>query len=149
MRMLTFALDYHCSRGKKATKFTFHQLMHSTRINWKHYQSRQTVRRHTRTDTELSQVYEYVQTGWPTKAPPHLQAYYNRRNELSTSHGCIIWGTRVVIPKSSRSQLLQELHVGHLGMVRMKNVARSFIWWPWIDTEIETTAKQCIDCKLY
>jgi len=28
----------------------------------------------------------------------------------------------------------------------MKNIARSFIWWPGLDAEIESTAKQCSDC---
>ena len=37
--------------------------------------------------------------------------------------------------------------MGHLGIVRMKNVARSFVWWPGIDSEIETTAKNCRDCR--
>jgi len=47
---------------------------------------------------------------------------------------------------SLRQQLLDELHDGHLGIVRMKHVARSFIWWPGIDGDIENTAKQCTPC---
>jgi Integrase core domain/Integrase zinc binding domain len=42
---------------------------------------------------------------------------------------------------------MKEVHDGHLGMVRMKNVARSFIWWLGIDAEIEATVKQCGECS--
>jgi hypothetical protein len=105
------------------------------------------VRRCTRTDVELSQVYDYVLSGWPKVTASNLKAFYSRRNELSVTQGCIVWGTRVVIPKSLREQLLKEVHTGHLGIVRMKHVARSFIWWPGIDKEIEATAKQCQDCQ--
>jgi hypothetical protein len=105
------------------------------------------IGRYTRKDTELAQVYEFVSTGWPSKAPPNLQAYYSRRNELSLSQDCLIWGTRVIIPKSLRPQLLKEVHTGHVGIVRMKSVARSFVWWPGIDVENEPTAKRCSDCR--
>jgi len=30
-------------------------------------------------------------------------------------------------------------------MVKMKNLAQSFIGWPGLDAEIESTAKQCSD----
>ena len=68
------------------------------------------VRQHTRTDTELSQVFEFVQTGWPATVPDNLQPYFYRRQELSTNQGCVTWGTRVVIPQTLRSQILSELH---------------------------------------
>jgi Integrase core domain/Integrase zinc binding domain len=38
-------------------------------------------------------------------------------------------------------------NAGHLGMVRIKHVARSFIWWPSIDAEIAATVKQCGECS--
>ena len=101
------------------------------------------VSKQTRKDSELVQVYDYALRGWPTNVSQPLQPYYNRRTELSLSQGCLIWGTRVVIPKFLRQQLLQELHTGHLGIVRMKGIARSFIWWPGIDKDIESTPARC------
>jgi transposase InsO family protein len=54
----------------------------------------------------------------------------------------------VVIPKRLRGQLLEELHEGHLGVCRMKALARSFVWWPGLDQEIENMVAGCDQCKM-
>ena len=46
----------------------------------------------------------------------------------------------------SEVELLAELRAGHQGMAKMKSVARSFFWWPGMDTEIEWTANNCKLC---
>ena len=50
---------------------------------------------------------------------------------------CLLWGTRVVVPRKLQNRVLQELHRDHTGMGRTKSIARSFIWWPGMDTAIE------------
>ena len=44
--------------------------------------------------------------------------------------GCIVWGSRVVMPLQGRQLILNELHQGHQGMVGMNSRARSIVWWP-------------------
>ena len=64
----------------------------------------------------------------------------------STESGCLFYGTRVVIPTSVRPQALQLLHLGHFGMVRMKQLARSAVYWPHLDSDIEGLARSCTSC---
>ena len=99
-------------------------------------------------DLTLSQVLSCVQQGWPSICPQEeLKPFWNRKTELSSLDGCILWGSRVVIPKCGHEQLLQDLHDGHPGISKMKALARSFVWWPGIDQEIENLVKRCDDCQ--
>ncbi|GBM87345.1 Uncharacterized protein K02A2.6 [Araneus ventricosus] len=42
--------------------------------------------------------------------------------------------------------LRDELHTGHLGMVKMKALASSFVYWKDIDKDIEDAVRNCVDC---
>ena len=57
-------------------------------------------------------------------------------------------GNNVVIPFQLREKILIELHENHPGIVRMKVLACSYVWWPNIDSEIEMTMKSCKSCQI-
>ena len=46
-----------------------------------------------------------------------------------------------------RQRILEELHESHPGMNRMKALARSYVWWPQIDQQIETFVNACSECQ--
>ena len=54
---------------------------------------------------------------------------------------------RVVIPISLRLNLLNVLHESHMGIVRKKSFAISYVWWLGIDADIERIAKSCTLCS--
>ena len=54
---------------------------------------------------------------------------------------------RAVVPNELREAVLAELHVAHPGVVRMKEVTRSLVWWPNIDRDIESKVRQCAHCQ--
>jgi len=77
-------------------------------------------------DKEIATVITAVQHGsWPSDTSKLLVPYYNQHNDLTVVDGCLIWGRRVVIPLVFQQQLLEELHNNHLGISRMKALARS------------------------
>ena len=104
------------------------------------------VRQATRQDPTLAAVFNAVQSGDFSDCASH-QSFISRRNELTTHQGCVLWGARVVVPTKLQAQVLRELHGTHCGVVRMKELARSYVWWPRIDADIESTVSACIRCQ--
>ena len=95
----------------------------------------------------LSKVLQFTQHGWPEKPEPVFQPYHNKRLELTQEDGILLWNSRVIIPEVLRTLLLKYLHAEHLGMVKMKQLARRYLWWPGLDKEIEETVKLCHSCQ--
>ena len=79
---------------------------------------------------------------------PNLAPYFKRRTELSTDQGCILWGQRVIIPDKYKEVNLEELHDCHPGIVKMKALCRSYVWWPDVDKDIEKKVRQCDACQV-
>ena len=52
----------------------------------------------------------------------------------------------MIIPVSLQRQVLELLHLGHFGIVRMKQLARTAVYWCNIDADIESTCKECTAC---
>nr|XP_018913259.1 PREDICTED: uncharacterized protein K02A2.6-like isoform X1 [Bemisia tabaci] len=57
-------------------------------------------------------------------------------------------GNRVYIPQSLRGQILKELHETHSGITKTKQLARRYVYWPSIDSDIEKLIKSCEQCML-
>ena len=95
------------------------------------------IQRWTKGDKKLSRVFQFVQQGWPSNGDPDLEPYSSCWLELSTYEGCLLWGTRVVVPPPGRQAVFRELHEGHPGMTRMKSLSRMYVWWPDINNDIE------------
>ena len=52
----------------------------------------------TRRDSSLSSVVQCLQQGWPAKSDEKLAPYFFRKTELSLQDGCILWGSRMIVP---------------------------------------------------
>ncbi|XP_037876915.1 uncharacterized protein K02A2.6-like [Bombyx mori] len=105
------------------------------------------LKKQTSSDPILSRVLSYIRDGWPLDIEINeLKPYYNRKNELYIELGCIMWGHRVVIPSSCRNKIITELHDPHMGIVKTKSLARSYVWWPGIDEALETECRACTVC---
>lgn len=101
-------------------------------------------------DPVLKEVIKFVAEGWPeTKEVKNkFSSFYDKRNSLTLEQGVLMWGHRVVIPSDFRKSLLEEIHTSHFGIVKLKAIARSYFWWPKIDSAIEDLVKQCETCRV-
>nr|CAB3249686.1 uncharacterized protein K02A2.6-like [Phallusia mammillata] len=107
-----------------------------------------TMKKESGKDDVLSRVMRFVQNGWPTTLSSNDPAAKFRRSAdlLTVSHGCLFYGTRLVIPQKLRQHVLQLLHQGHFGIQRMKQLARSAVYWPNIDDDILNLCRKCSIC---
>ncbi|GFV53371.1 uncharacterized protein K02A2.6 [Trichonephila clavipes] len=102
------------------------------------------------TSKELRQeTSEDIELGPLLRALREGKDLQGREAQYTIEDGCIMYGQRVCIPRKFRKDVLEELHAGHLGMVKMKAIARSFVYWKNIDNDIEEAAKNCVDCARY
>ena len=76
-----------------------------------------------------------------------FKPYSSCKDELSTVDGCVLRGCRVVIPPPGREMILEQLYDTHPGISKMKSLARSYIWWPGCDADIESTVQHCDECQ--
>ena len=100
----------------------------------------------TRRDPVLARLHGSIVKGWSARVDGD-KPYYEQRNELTFHQGCILWGMTVVIPDKLQDRVLKELHDGHLGVIKMKALARSYVWWPNINAQLEELAKACSGCQ--
>ena len=107
----------------------------------------QMIQKETRVDLALSLVYGFIIGRWPIVVDPTFAPFKSKRDELTTQQGCILWGTRAVVPSPLQAKFLQELRDTHPEMSRIKAFARSYVWWPNIDSHIERTVSSCNTCQ--
>lgn len=106
------------------------------------------VKEWTDRDPVLSRVREMVRNGWTSKREGEEFAPYEvRKHELSIQNECVLWGSRVIVPKPGQEQVMRQLHQCHPGVSRMKALARSYVWWPGLDKNVEDTVKSCTTCQ--
>ena len=85
---------------------------------------------------------QYVQSGWhEVSFPTTVNPYANIKLEHRVDSGCV--GCSCYL----RSVMLNEWHEVHTGVVQINSLARSFVWWPYFDHDIEQVVKECNVCQ--
>jgi hypothetical protein len=102
----------------------------------------------TNKDPVLSRVLNLTMSGWPEHCSDEaIKPFWLKREIIGIEQNCLMLGERIIIPKTLQSFVMSLLHESHPGMVRMKLLARSIIWWPNIDREIENFVQCCKTCQ--
>ena len=108
------------------------------------------IQQQTQRDPALSLVFQYIQRGWPARVQrDDLRPYISRRAQLSSHDGCVLLSSRLVVPPSCQGRVMDLLHETHPGISRMKALARSYIWWPGMDLQLEEQVQACQPCQLH
>ena len=100
-------------------------------------------------DLELAQVINYIEDGWPnyiTDCPDYVKLYWPHRADLCLYDGYVLYHDRIVIPKALRAKILSRIHTGHQGRERCKRLARSAVFWPRINRDIDDIVDKCAEC---
>ncbi|UYV66641.1 K02A2.6-like, partial [Cordylochernes scorpioides] len=99
-------------------------------------------------EKECREIKDYCEKGWPTKneLSAEAKAFWCLRYEMSVIDGLLMRNSRIYIPKSLRSKVLNSLHEGHLGIEKCRGRARSSVWWPRISQEIGELVRNCPNC---
>ncbi|PIO53612.1 hypothetical protein TELCIR_25047, partial [Teladorsagia circumcincta] len=99
-------------------------------------------------DDCLRQVLDHVvHNNWPKKPTPTVASCAHLRNDLPTQQGCLLFGSRIIIPPSLQPTVMRMLHEGHPGMNWMKALARSYVFWTKINDDLEKLVRHCADCQ--
>ena len=104
----------------------------------------------TSSDPELTALREIISSRWPEKrkqVPVSLRKYWAYRDELSIENGLVLKGERVIVPECQRAEILEKIHQAHQGVEKCQLRARSCIFWPNINKDIEARVQKCKACQ--
>lgn len=113
------------------------------------------IRTATLCDVTLKKVSSCIQrSNWPKSLidrDADVRAFNVMKNSLCVENDVIVLqrdgSARVVIPLALRDNVLTLLHEGHWGITRMKQMARRYVWWPNISSDIEMLVQRCEQCR--
>lgn len=96
----------------------------------------------------LTRVLHFVLYGWlQTTQILSFLSFYNKRDELTVEGTVHLWGEWVITLQKYLQFILNELHTGHLGIVRMKALASMHVFQPGLDDQIEKLVLSCSACQ--
>ncbi|CAL4249570.1 unnamed protein product [Meganyctiphanes norvegica] len=107
------------------------------------------VAKATREDKVYAKLITAVRGGQIDIGDIDMKPFISMFSDFYVEQGVIFYGTRIVVPTRQQQRLLYELHTTHIGIVKMKGVARECFWWPQINNQIEEIAGSCNGCNKY
>ena len=75
-----------------------------------------------------------------------LRPYWSYRDDLAVIDGVVMKGRCIIIPAVLKQQVLDQLHLNHIGIEKTKVLAHESVYWIDINTDIEKHIKNCNMC---
>ena len=112
----------------------------------------QEIRDGTKNDKSLRILKRMILNAWPdsqSQIPEEVRPYWNFRDELSEADGVLLKGERLIIPSCLQQDILQRIHMGHMGITKCTQRAREVVSWPGMNKEITEMVDKCDACQNY
>ena len=101
-------------------------------------------------DPAYKKLINIIEDGFPRNPESldkDIRQYWGVREHLSVDDGLVLYGSRIVVPASRRSDVLTRLHSSHQGIERTKRRARQTVYWPGLTSDITNTIRSCDLCQ--
>ena len=105
----------------------------------------------TSADTTMSQLLGYVRNGWPVrnKCLPDLKHFWGFQDEITEVNGILYKGSRIIVPYDMRQYVKERVHMGHLGIVKCQERAKTYFYWAGMNDEIKQLVTTCGSCQKF
>lgn len=103
-------------------------------------------------DAQLMQITKLFKEGWPSTinlVPENVKYFFKFRNEIYVDNGIVFLNNQIIIPKSMRAEMVEKAHAGHFGINRTVMRAKSVMWWPNMERDIEEFVGKCRICEKF
>ena len=110
------------------------------------------IKNETKKEKELQELSSMIIKGWPKERrdiPQTIREYWPFRDELTIENGMIIKGNQILIPTHLRPEILKDLHIPHLGIVKTNLLAKTCIYWPRMNKDIQDLTGECSECQTH
>jgi hypothetical protein len=104
------------------------------------------IREETTKDSAIQELISVVCGGWPNQkaeVTECVRPYWDFRDVISVYSGIAIKNSKLIIPASMRNEIMQDIHAGHMGIVKCLARARSTIFWPGMSSMIKQMVEKC------
>ena len=83
-----------------------------------------------------------------SKVPEAIRPYFAFLGEIVHCNGLLFRGNQLVVPKAMQAEMLSRIHESHQG-IKSKQHARSVLFWPGMNSQIEDIVSQCATCAQF
>lgn len=100
-------------------------------------------------DATCSKLLQFCKEGWPSKhqVKGDLALYWKVREKISVGSDLLLYGTRIIVPKSLQAETMHKIHQGHQGILKCRQRVSASVWWPGVSKDMENFVKCCPDCQ--
>ena len=101
-------------------------------------------------DAVLQTLKTTVLCGWPESrdlVPVNVREFWNYRDEIGLHNGVLFKGSRVIIPKVMRPEVMLKIHSSHQGAEACLRRARDSVFWPNMNAEVRERVSNCETCS--